>query len=40
MHGDVLASNHKMLHFMAKVGLSTHFDEQDAHTMHAEINLQ
>ena len=40
MHGEVLASNHKMLQFMTRVGLSSHFDEQDPHTMRVEINLQ
>ena len=40
MFGDVLASNHKMLRLMAKMGFSVKVSEQDAHVMRVEINLQ
>ncbi|MNC85178.1 Acetyltransferase Pat [compost metagenome] len=39
MYGDVLASNHKMLRLMDKMGFSVKFNEQDAHMMRAEIHL-
>lgn len=39
MYGEVLASNHKMLQLMARVGFSAHFDEQDPRNMRVEINL-
>ncbi|HEU0290506.1 MAG TPA: GNAT family N-acetyltransferase [Burkholderiales bacterium] len=40
MFGDVLASNHKMLRLMAKMGFSVKVSEQDARVMRVEINLQ
>ncbi len=39
MHGEVLASNHKMLQLMSRLGFSTHFDERDPRTMRVEKNL-
>jgi acetyltransferase len=40
MHGEVLASNHKMLALMVRLGFSAHFDERDPRTMRVELNLQ
>lgn len=39
MHGEVLASNHRMLALMMRLGFSACFDERDAHTMHVETKL-
>ena len=40
LHGDVLASNHKMLALMSKLGFSVKFDGQDARTMRVEMELK
>jgi acetyltransferase len=40
MHGDVLASNHRMLAFTAGIGFRALFDPQDPHMMRVEIKLQ
>jgi acetyltransferase len=39
LYGDVLASNHKMLRLMGKMGFSVKFNDQDARMMRAEISL-
>ena len=39
MHGDVLASNHHMLHFTAGLGFHARFDENDPRQMRVEIDL-
>ena len=39
MYGDVLASNHKMLRLMGKLGFGVKFNEQDARMMRVEISL-
>ena len=39
MHGDVLASNHPMLQWTAKLGFRACFDAGDAHQMRVEIDL-
>jgi len=40
MFGDVLASNHKMLRLMARMGFGVKVSEQDMRVMRVEINLQ
>ena len=39
MHGDVLASNHHMLQFTAKLGFHARFDVNDPRQMRVEIDL-
>jgi len=39
LHGDVLASNHKMLAMMAKLGFREHFDKQDPRMVRVEKEL-
>lgn len=39
MHGDVLASNHPMLQWTARLGFRAHFDAGDPHQMRVEIDL-
>jgi len=40
MYGDVLASNHRMLRLMAKLGFSARFDENDSRLVRVETNLR
>jgi acetyltransferase len=40
MHGDVLASNHRMLAFTLGIGFRASFDPQDPHMMRVDIKLQ
>lgn len=40
MFGDVLASNHRMLRLMTRMGFSAKVSEQDTRVMRVEINLQ
>jgi acetyltransferase len=39
MHGEVLASNYKMLALVTRLGFSTHFEARDARVMRVETNL-
>jgi acetyltransferase len=39
LHGDVLASNHKMLAMMVKLGFRKHFNEQDPRVVRVEKEL-
>lgn len=39
MFGEVLASNHKMLQFTARLGFSAHFDDRDPRMMRVETVL-
>ena len=39
LHGAVLASNHKMLRLMARLGFSAQFDEQDPRVKRVEKSL-
>lgn len=40
MYGEVLASNHRMLQLMAKLGFSARFNESDPRLMRVETNLR
>jgi acetyltransferase len=39
LFGEVLASNHKMLRLMGKLGFRAHVHEKDPHIMHVELAL-
>lgn len=39
MEGEVLASNSKMLQFVARLGFSARFDERDARVIRVAVNL-
>lgn len=39
MHGEVLASNHRMLQLMTRLGFTARFDPQDSRLMRVETSL-